>query len=560
MKNLIVAICQINSIVGDLNGNASKILNFYKKASELYQPDLILFPECSLVGYPPEDLLMRESFIKMNQDVLNKIAKKIHGPVAVIGFIHKKADALFNSAAVIEDCKIKMIYSKRFLPNYGVFDEKRYFTPGYNKGIVQIKGVSVGLSICEDMWIEQDKRLDHDQLIIDKSPVMEQSELGAKLLVNISASPFYAGKFKVRYELLKKWVHKTKCPMIFANLVGGQDELVFDGRSMVVDKTGKLVVVGKSFQEDIQCVQIQFHGSEPVCFPMSDGKTVIPETKIQEIYSALVLGTRDYIEKNGFQNVIVGLSGGIDSALTACIAVDAIGKTRVTGVTMPSRYSSKATKMDAKKLAQNLGIKFLSIPIEQIFKSFLNILSPAFKGTKPNLTEENLQSRIRGTILMALSNKFGYLVLTTGNKSEISVGYCTLYGDTAGGFAVLKDVPKTVVYKLSEYVNSLSQKTLIPKTTILRAPTAELRPNQKDQDTLPSYGILDQIIHGYVEEDQSYKKLLRKGINFNVLTKILKMIDQNEYKRRQSPPGVKITPKSFGKDRRMPITNRFTEV
>lgn len=564
MKKIKIALCQINPTVGDLAGNQEKIVGFYRRAMRMARPDLVVFPECALTGYPPEDLLLSESFVKENICHLKNMAKEFKEATVIVGFVYKANQKKYNSAAVIKNSKISAVYSKHILPNYGVFDEKRYFSYGTGVGIINVKGIPIGMSICEDIW-EGDLTI---------SPCMKQAKAGAKILVNISASPYYAGKFQNRLSLLRERVKQTHCPIVYVNMVGGQDELIFDGRSTVLDQKGKLAVLAKSFEEDLKFIEFTDENGTfsngrltglPICQRRSHRKlgnfcqkeNLLKGT--EEIYQALVLGTRDYVEKNGFKSVVVGLSGGIDSSLVACIAVDALGRDRVIGVTMPSRYSSEGTRSDAFRLAQNLGIKFLNIPIERVFKSFLKTLSPFFKGTKAGIAEENLQSRIRGMLLMALSNKYGHLVLTTGNKSEVSVGYCTLYGDTAGGFAMLKDVPKTVVYKLSDWVNKKLGKEIIPQSVIARAPTAELKPNQKDQDSLPPYELLDKIIKGYVEEDLGYEDLLKRGFKGGILKKVIKMIDSNEYKRRQSPPGIKITPKSFGKDRRMPITNRYKE-
>ena len=546
MKSLRIALCQINPTVGDLKGNAGKIVEYYKRA-QAFEPDIVVFPELSLTGYPPEDLVLRESFLRETRKHLEMIAKQIEAPVCIAGFVGTRNGKIFNSAAVIKGSRILTIYSKHSLPNYGVFDEKRTFSPGARPGIIKVKGVPVGLSICEDIW-ENNPAL---------NPCIQQAKKGAKILINISASPFHAGKLDDRLELLKRRTKETGCPIVYVNMAGGQDELVFDGRSLVMDQKGNLVLLAKSFKEDLKLIEFNLNRNGLEALDRMD-REVLPKG-VEEIYRALVLGTRDYVQKNGFKNALVGLSGGIDSALTAAIAVRAIGKERVLGITMPSKYSSSGTRTDARRIAENLGMKFLAVPIRDIFNAFLKILSPSFKGTKTGIAEENLQSRIRGAILMPLSNKFGHLVLTTGNKSEVSVGYSTLYGDTAGGFAVLKDVPKQVVYQLAEHVNQKSGKAVIPESTIERAPSAELKYNQKDQDTLPPYEILDRIIKGYVEEDRGFKELAGKGLNRNILKKVIRMIDSNEYKRRQTPPGIKITPKSFGRDRRMPITNRFSE-
>lgn len=549
MQSLRMALCQINPTVGDLSGNSEKIIHFYRKAIQQRQPDLVIFPECALPGYPPEDLVLSESFLRSNMQRIQIIAKEMKQSVALVGFVQYKNGKAFNSVAVIKDSKIVTVYSKHSLPNYSVFDEKRYFSAGQNAGIFKLKGIPIGCSICEDIW-ESNLKI---------NPCLNQASRGAKILINISASPYHAGKFNDRLRLLRTRVRQTRCPIVYVNMVGGQDELIFDGRSIVLDRQGNLVALGKPFEEDLKVVEFEFADGRATFRVDARIETETQLKGIEEIYRALVLGTRDYVEKNGFKSVVIGLSGGIDSSLTACLAVNALGKERVVGVRMPSRYSSQHTFNDAKIMANNLGIKCLTIPIENVFKAYLKTLAPIFKGLKPNITEENLQSRIRGTILMALSNKFGHLVLTTGNKSEVSVGYCTLYGDTAGGFAVLKDVPKTIVYQLSQYINQKAVRPIIPRTVLVRPPTAELRPNQKDQDTLPPYDLLDKIIRHYVEEDKGFKALLRKGFKKAILSRVIWMIDANEYKRRQSPPGIKITPKSFGKDRRMPITNRFLQ-
>lgn len=549
MKNLRLSVCQINPVVGDLSGNSEKILRFYDRAVRRDRPDLVVFPECSLTGYPPEDLLLKESFLRETRKHMDALAAKLDRSWACVGSVHSRGGKVYNAAVLVRRGKIAGIYAKQSLPNYGVFDEKRYFSPGSDPGIYRVEGVPVGFSVCEDIWDGGEK----------VNPCVRQAQRGAKILVNLSASPYHAGKLKVRLDLLKARSRQTRCPVVYANMVGGQDELVLDGRSLALDAGGSLRALAKGFEEDILTVDFEAGSGRATVRVLQGKMETAPADVIAEIYQALVLGTRDYVEKNRFGSVVVGLSGGIDSALVAAIAVEALGPDRVTGVTMPSRFSSAATRRDARRLAQNLGIAFRSVSIEKIFKAYRETLAPLFAGRAPDITEENLQSRIRGTLLMALSNKFGHLVLTTGNKSEVSVGYCTLYGDTAGGFALLKDVPKTDVYRLSRFVNRRAGRELIPRSILERAPTAELKPNQKDQDTLPEYELLDKMIRLYVEEDRGYGEMVRKGISAGLLKKTLRMIDGNEYKRRQSPPGVKITPKAFGRDRRMPITNRFRE-
>lgn len=542
-----IAVCQINPTVGDLAGNRKKIAEFYRRAA-IHRPDLVVFPEGSLTGYPTEDLLLRKSFIQANLGELRILSREIHEIPALVGFVNQKKHPIYNACALLAKGKTLGTYEKRVLPNYGVFDEERYFQPGNSSGIFNINGVKIGVSICEDLWLDSSANV-----------CREQARSGAQILINLSASPYHAEKLKVRLDLLRRRIKETKLPIVYANLIGGQDELLFDGRSMVAGPKGELTHLADPFAEDI--LFCEFIKKDRALLPAFSKPLPEPPAtdSAGDIYQALVLGTRDYIEKNGFQKVLIGLSGGIDSALVAAISSDAIGKDRVIGVTMPSRFTSKETYADALLLAKNLGIECKILPIRDIHQAFLNTLKPLFAGTVPNMAEENIQSRIRGSLLMALSNKFGHLVLTTGNKSEVSVGYCTLYGDTAGGFAVLKDVPKTLVYRLSEYFNKSRGGKGIPESTIKRAPTAELKFNQKDQDTLPPYSQLDLIIHDYVEDDLGYAELRRKGHPESALKKVIRMIDANEYKRRQSPPGIKITPKAFGRDRRMPITSRFKE-
>ncbi|OGR84294.1 MAG: hypothetical protein A2901_03015 [Elusimicrobia bacterium RIFCSPLOWO2_01_FULL_54_10] len=546
LDQLKVAICQINSTVGDLSGNSRKIIEYYLKSVEDYSPDMVVFPECALSGYPPEDLLLKSGFMNALAKSLDSVRKEVGRTLAVVGTPMMKEGRRFNSAVGIQNGKILWAYSKRILPNYGVFDEKRYFTPGSDLGLFRVQGVPAGISICEDIW-EDDMRL---------SPCMAQAKRGAKILINISASPFHSGKFGVRYDLLKRRVAAVKTPVIYANCVGGQDELVYDGRSMAMDAKGQLRVLASSFEEDIRIVHIDLANGQVKSIWRE--KAALP-LGVPEIHQALVLGTRDYVNKNRFKSALVGLSGGVDSALVAALAAEAIGRDRVIGVTLPSKFSSEETRGDAEKLARNLGIQFLKIPIQKINRAFLDELAPFLKGRKPDVTEENLQPRIRATILMALSNRYGHLVLTTGNKSEIAAGYCTLYGDTAGGFAMLKDASKGMVYSLARYVNKMAGRPVIPASTLSRAPTAELKFRQKDQDTLPPYPVLDKILDGYVEEDLGYDDLIRKGFDKETVKKVIRMVDSSEYKRRQSPPGIKISPKAFGRDRRMPVTNLFSD-
>jgi NAD+ synthase (glutamine-hydrolysing) len=560
MKNKVllrVAIAQVNSTVGDLQGNAAKISQYIEKAKD-YGTDIICFPELALCGYPPEDLLLKPKFISDNVNVLKKLAKTIDGNlVAVVGFADGRFKATYNAAAVICNRQIKGVYRKIFLPNYGVFDEKRYFDSGDKSLVFGLSDFIFGVNICEDIW--------HPN-----GPTKSQAAAGAKLILNINASPYYASKSKERQAVITNQAKANGVFVVYANLVGGQDELVFDGQSMIVDNQGKVLARAKAFAEDLLIQDLDIPASRARAskkiikiastLPVLKKNLAIQEQPkilepVAEIYQALVLGLKDYVFKNGFQKVIIGLSGGIDSSLVAALAVDALGNENVTGVFMPSRYSSSHSQEDALALAKNLGIKFITISIEQIFRFYLLVLEPHFAGLGRDTAEENLQARIRGNILMAFSNKFGWLVLTTGNKSEMSTGYATLYGDMAGGLAVIKDVPKTLVYKLSRHRNSACQ--IIPERVFTKAPTAELKPDQKDQDTLPPYEILDDILKAYVEEDKDLAKIISLGFDQETVYKSTGMVDKNEYKRRQSPPGIKITPKAFGRDRRMPITNKY---
>ncbi|OIO39665.1 MAG: hypothetical protein AUJ72_00235 [Candidatus Omnitrophica bacterium CG1_02_46_14] len=536
MPKLKIVLAQINTTVGELEGNRDKIRGAIKIA-QAKRADLVTFPELATTGYPPEDILHKSHFVTENLRILRSLVSETQGIVAVIGFVDRDASGrLYNAAALIKNKKIIYVYHKIHLPNYGVFDEKRYFTPGVSSKIISLGSFSVRITICEDIWL--------------KDSFVYQKDFSGKvpLLINISASPYCAGKQIKRQELIKNLALKTHATVVYHNLVGGQDELVFDGGSRVVGPRGNILGEAKRFEEHFLTLNL---GNKKNASPR-------PLKNEEEVYKALVLGTRDYIQKNKFKKVLIGLSGGIDSALVACIAVDALGSQNVTGVTMPSLYTSKETFEDAKRLAKNLSVPCLEFKINDIFQKYLDILKETFLSFKPNTTEENLQARIRGNILMALSNKFGHLVLTTGNKSEMATGYCTLYGDMAGGFAVIKDVPKTLVFRLSKYRNTLGPKPIIPKSILKRPPTAELRYGQKDQDTLPPYSVLDKFLELYVEKDMSVEDTLRYGIPLTVAKKAAKMVDQNEYKRRQSPPGIKITPKAFGRDRRMPITNRYS--
>ncbi len=575
MSRLRIGMAQINTTVGDFKGNTEKILEAFGEARSL-GVDLITFPELAICGYPPEDLLFKPQFIKKNLRSLEKVIAGSSGLTAIVGFVDAKDD-LYNAAAVIYDGKLSGVYHKIYLPNYGVFDENRYFRSGDECPVYVIGGVGVGVNICEDIWYEA-------------GPATVQAYSGAEVIVNISASPYHFSKGDFRERMLGTRASDSVAFVVHNNLVGGQDELVFDGSSLTLDEKGRVIARGKQFEEDLIIADIdvesvfrsrlrdsrwrkekrmmeeqRWRRTKIVVSAVAPAsqKPTLKRRQIQvrglpgEVYSALVLGTHDYILKNGFKQVLIGLSGGIDSSLVAAIAVDALGPSNVVGVAMPSRYSSAESISDAELLARNLGIKMMTIPIEKAFQSYLDMLSEAFEGVEPDVTEENIQARIRGNILMALSNKFGWLVLTTGNKSEMATGYTTLYGDMAGGFAVIKDVTKTMVYELSRYRNSLDGSELIPSSILDKPPSAELRPGQKDVDTLPSYDLLDPVLTAYVEEDNSVEQIIAMGLDGEVVKRAAQLVDRSEYKRRQSPPGIKITPRAFGRDRRLPITNRF---
>jgi NAD+ synthase (glutamine-hydrolysing) len=563
MKTIRIALAQINTTVGDLAGNKRKILEYIAKAQQM-SVDLIVFPELAITGYPPEDLLLKEHFVDDNLRILKEITSEVKNIVTIIGFVDKdKNGLLYNAAAVIHHGQLSGVYHKNSLPNYGVFDEKRYFTKGKDFQLFSYGGILFGVNICEDIWNPA-------------GPCAFQVKAGARILLNLSASPYHCGKTEERVKVLSSCAKKNKAFICYCNLIGGQDELVFDGASMIVDPKGDVVSYAKAFDEDLLVADLKitpekkaFRAKTRIVTlrekPLSEGRLLIEGKKeykplaSEEIYQALVLGTRDYIVKNGFTKAVIGLSGGIDSALVAVIARDAIGRENVLGVSMPSPYTSKETQADARLVANNLGIGFEEISIKKLFDTYLKTLKPIFQGLKTNIAEENLQARIRGNILMALSNKLGHLVLTTGNKSEISVGYCTLYGDMAGGFAVIKDVPKTTVYQLAQFVNEKALRSLIPQSIIKRAPTAELKKNQRDQDSLPPYAVLDSVLEAYVEKDQGLKKIKDKKGGIHLAKRIMHLVDAMEYKRRQAPIGVKITPKAFGKDRRLPITNHYKE-
>ncbi|MBI4654091.1 MAG: NAD+ synthase [Nitrospirae bacterium] len=573
MTKLRIALAQMNPTVGDFPENVKKIISYIKKADAL-KADIIAFPELAITGYPPEDLLLKPQFIKDNIDALEKVRTASKSIIAIIGFVDKKNSSeheIYNATAVISNCKLIDVYHKKYLPNYGVFDEYRYFQRGTRYPIYNIGGVNIGVNICEDIWHEG-------------GPVKVQSTFGANVIINVNASPYHVGKAFLREDMVSKRAVDNKVVIAYVNMVGGQDELVFDGGSFAVNRSGEIIIRARQFKEELMFFDIDIEdlksahkfSAKKVLEKYGEAVEEIkidflirgnkPEIKVQrfvkpsameEIYNALVLGTKDYIKKNGFKGVIIGLSGGIDSSLVATIAVDAIGKENVQGLFMPSLYTSKESYEDTYRLAKNLGIKVTNIPISDIFKMYLKTLARDFKGTETDVTEENIQARIRGNILMAFSNKFGWLVLTTGNKSELSVGYATLYGDMAGGFAVIKDVPKTIVYELCNWRNKKEGRDVVPERVLWKEPTAELKPDQRDTDTLPPYPVLDSILKAYVEEDKGFDEIKRMECEVECIQKVVRMVDHSEYKRRQAPPGIKITPRAFGKDRRFPITNRY---
>ncbi len=575
MHNIRIGIAQINSTVGDLTGNTKKIVGSIDQAKSL-GVDLVTFPELAITGYPPEDLLLKPQFIKQNRESLKKIIDHSSGIVVVVGFVDNDSD-IYNAAAILYDKKLVGVYHKFYLPNYGVFDENRYFQAGEECPVFIVYGIGIGVNICEDMWYEA-------------GPALVQTYAGAAVLINISASPYHAGKGLFRERMLATRASDSAAIVVHNNLVGGQDELIFDGNSLIINEKGEIVVRGKQFEEDFLAVdldmeavfrsqlrdprrrketrwvkeklertaKIEISSEYPeVVKPSLPPRKVDKLDELAEIYQALVLGTKDYVHKNGFEKVVIGLSGGVDSSLVAAIAVDALGAENVTGVSMPSRYSSPDSKSDAEALARNLGIEFKVIPIEKAFAAYLETLAESFKDTDPNVTEENIQARIRGNLLFALSNKFDWLVLACSNKSETATGYTTLYGDMAGGFIPLKDVPKTLVLQLAGYKNRQAGNEVIPSSVLNKAPSAELRPNQKDTDTLPPYEILDPILKAYVEDDVTVDQIVAMGFDSDTVTRIVRLVDRNEYKRRQAAPGIKITPRDFGRDRRLPITNQF---
>ena len=574
-----LALAQMNAVVGDLAGNEQRIAELIRRGREA-GADLVLFPECALTGYPAEDLLLKEHFLRDAHEAIERLAGACEDIVAIVGYPERAQD-VYNAAAVLAGGRVEAVYRKLHLPNYGVFDEVRYFQAGVEPAIIELGGARIGLTICEDIWQPG-------------PPASEEALAGATLIVNLSASPYDRGKPERREQMIIQRARDYLCPVAFCALVGGQDELVFDGHSFVCDHEGTVLARSPGFAEDLLVVDVDpsaaasarlrdtrhrvsarsFEDRVPTVARLDLGRDSVAERREPvlagaaeavtpflspdaEVYAALVLGLRDYVEKNGFEHVVLGLSGGIDSTLVVLLAVDALGADRVSAVVMPSRYSSEGTQSDARVLAENLGVELLELPIEDPMKAYEGLLAEPFEGREPDVTEENLQARIRGNLLMALSNKFGWLVLTTGNKSELSVGYSTLYGDMAGGFAVIKDVWKTLVYRLVDERAHRDPENRVPESIVSRPPSAELRPDQKDEDSLPPYEILDRVLSGYVEHDLGRDQLVDQGLAADVVERVIRLVDLAEYKRRQSPPGIRITVKAFGRDRRMPITQRY---
>ena len=580
---------QMNPTVGDLDGNVRRITGWLREARKA-KADLVAFPELAITGYPPEDLLLKPRFIADNRRALQEIVRHCRGLAAVVGYVSQSdgpdpkparssvvpagAHELYNAAAVIADQTLVTTYCKWYLPNYGVFDESRYFYPGRRLPLIRLRGTVVGVNICEDVWLPE-------------GPTRFQAAAGAEVIVNINASPFHLGKSRIREQMLATRARENGVVLTYTNIVGGQDELVFDGNSVILDHRGEVIARGKAFEEDLIVADLnmeavarerrtqgrkkvlpkQVAAAVEMCnaaLPVLSKTRVraVPDMvaamdPLEEVYLALTLGVRDYVRKNGFARAVIGLSGGVDSALTAVLAVDALGAENVWGLFMPSPYTSQDSYEDVAELGARLGISVRTLPITKLFDTYRDALVKTFEGRAPDTTEENLQARIRGNLLMAFSNKFGHLVLTTGNKSEMSVGYATLYGDMAGGFAVIKDVPKTMVYDLARLRNLRGSDPVIPKRTLSRPPTAELRPDQKDEDSLPPYEVLDPILQAYVEEDRSLEEIVVAGYDRATVARVMAMVDGSEYKRRQAPIGIKITHRALGKDRRMPITNGY---
>ena len=573
-----LALAQINTTVGDIPGNTAKIIDYVERARDA-QADLVAFPELAITGYPPEDLLFKTSFLQANEEAMKQVIAAAKGIAVVVGYVQVGPD-IANAAAVGFDGRLIDSYRKMYLPNYGVFDEDRYFRRGETCPVYTISGAGVGVSICEDIWYPV-------------GPIAVQREAGAELIVNINGSPFHAGKRVYREKMIATRASDNELIVAYLNLVGGQDELIFDGSSLVCDAAGDLIARGPAFEEALMVTDLDIESvfrsrlrdprprkenptilreiGEPRTFRVSSFEPTAKDDcassslceeldYVEEVYRALVLGTRDYVRKSGFTKAVIGLSGGIDSALTAVVAADALGPENVVGVGMPSRYSSEGSIIDSKELADRLGIDFWVVPIEPAHLAFTGMLEKRFEGTESNVAEENVQARIRGNVIMTISNKFGWIVLTTGNKSEMAMGYATLYGDMAGGFAVIKDVPKTLVYQLCRWRNQHGYPhPAIPESIIDKPPSAELRPDQTDQDTLPPYEALDPIVKAYVEEDYSLPEMVAMGHDETSVRQVISFVDRNEYKRRQAPPGVKITPRAFGKDRRLPIVNRYRQ-
>ena len=575
MRTLRLALAQINVTVGDLEGNTRKIIEHIERA-RLLKADLVAFPELAVTGYPPEDLLFKPQFIHDNIARMREIVAASSDITVVVGFVDSDAD-IYNAAAVGYDGRLVGVYRKMYLPNYGVFDEDRYFQAGTEAPVYVVGGSPIGVNVCEDIWYAT-------------GPAVVQRAAGAEIIVNINGSPFHSGKREFREKMLATRAVDNGVFVAYLNLVGGQDELVFDGASTIVDPTGEVVARGAQFEEELIVADLDVESvfrsrlrdarprkEKPATLREIGEAKVVPVSEIApnsdrppiphheprelddvgEVYAALVTGTRDYVCKCGFKEVVIALSGGIDSSLVAAVAVDALGGENVVGISMPSRFSSEGSVLDTRALAENLGIELKTISIEDPFSAYLDALGPHFEHTDWGTAEENLQSRTRGNLVMALSNKFGWMVLTTGNKSEMATGYATIYGDMAGGFAVIKDVPKTLVYKLATYRNGLQPKPTIPEAILEKPPSAELRPDQKDEDSLPPYSTLDPILQAYVEDDRSFDEIVAMGFDEAVVKQTIGLVDRSEYKRRQSPPGIKITPRNFGRDRRMPIANRY---
>jgi NAD+ synthase (glutamine-hydrolysing) len=572
-----IALSQMNAVVGDIAGNERAILDAIARARG-EGAQLVLFPELALTGYPPEDLLLKEHFLRDTRAALDRVAAATSGIVALVGFPEREDD-VYNALAVLADGAVQAVYRKVHLPNYGVFDEQRYFQTGTGPALIELGGHKIGLTVCEDIWEPG-------------PPASAEARAGATLIVNVSASPYHAGKGLERERMLAQRARDNLCAIAFCALVGGQDELVFDGHSLVIDHHGETIARAGQFAEELLLATIDLEAAQTqrlrdarqraparearesvptlarLALPAPSGDATPAEDRVggaiapllapaAEVYAALVTGLRDYVRKNGFRRVVLGLSGGIDSALVVCIAADALGPEGVAAVVMPSPYSSSETQDDARTLAAHLGVELFELPIEPAMQAYDAALAEVFADTQPGLAEENIQARIRGNLVMALSNKFGWLVLATGNKSEMSVGYSTLYGDLAGGLAVIKDCPKTVVYELARHVNEVAGGERIPASIVERAPSAELRPDQRDEDSLPSYAVLDPILDAYVEDDLGREQLLLRGFDAADVDRVIALVDRAEYKRRQAPPGIKVTSRAFGRDRRVPITNRY---